>query len=117
MAKPAFRTAASTPKEHQVLAPRRHLRRAREQRIKPTLTVFGPPAAEPAQSDGPMPDPVRIAVLAMESLGRASMRASFTGTEVQVTVPDASTAAVFNAALVETVQRRPTDRLIRVVIG
>jgi len=25
------------------------------------------------------PDPVKIAVLAMESLGRASMRASFTG--------------------------------------
>jgi hypothetical protein len=117
MAKLAFRTTASTPKGRQVLTPRRHLRRGREQRIKPTLTLFNAAAAEPARSVGPMPDPVRIAVLAMEGLGRASMRASFTGTEVQVTVPDASTAAVFKAALVETVHRRPTDRLIRIVIG
>jgi hypothetical protein len=65
----------------------------------------------------PSLDPVRIAVLAMEGLGRASMRASFTGTEVEVTVPDARTAAVFEAALSETTHRRPTDRLIRIVIG
>jgi hypothetical protein len=53
----------------------------------------------------------------MESLGRASMRASFTGTEVQVAVPDARTAAIFEAAIAETAQRRSADRLIRIVIG
>ena len=71
----------------------------------------------PNRSAAQASDSVRIAVLAMEGLGRASMRASFTGTEVEVTVPDARTAAVFEAALTETAQRRPTDRLIRVVVG
>jgi hypothetical protein len=52
----------------------------------------------------------------MEGVGRASMRASFTGTEVQVAGPDAPTTAVFEAALIETAHRRPTDRLIRIVI-
>jgi hypothetical protein len=70
-----------------------------------------------APSVEPPPDPVGIAVLAMESLGRASMRASFSGTEVQVAVPDARTAAIFEAAIAETAQRRSTDRLIRIVIG
>jgi hypothetical protein len=62
------------------------------------------------------PDPVRIAVLAMESLGRASMRASFTGVEVEVAVPDDATAAIFRAALLETARNRPTDRFVRVVV-
>jgi len=69
------------------------------------------------RSVAPAADPVRIAVLAMEGIGRASMRASFTGTDVEVMVPDARTAAVFEAALTETAHRRPTDRLIRIVIG
>ena len=45
------------------------------------------------------------------------MRASFTGTEVRVAVPDAETAAIFEAALAETARSRSTDRLIRIVIG
>jgi hypothetical protein len=53
----------------------------------------------------------------MEGVGRALMRASFTGTEVQVAVPDALTAAVFEAALIGTAHRRRTDRLIRMVIS
>jgi hypothetical protein len=52
----------------------------------------------------------------MESLARASMRASFTGTEVRVTVPDAATAAIFEAAVAETARSRSTDQLIRIVI-
>jgi hypothetical protein len=63
------------------------------------------------------PDPVKIAVPAMESLGRASMRASFTGVEVKVAVPDDATAAIFRAALSETIRTRPTDRLVRVVVN
>jgi hypothetical protein len=60
--------------------------------------------------------PVRIAVLAMESLCTASMRASFSGTEVCVAVPDATTAAIFPAAIAETSRTRSTDRLIRIVV-
>jgi hypothetical protein len=77
---------------------------------RPTVVL----AAEPIQP-GP-PDPVKLAVLAMDSLGRASMRASFTGVEVKVAVPDDATAAIFRAALSETVRNRPTDRLVRVVV-
>lgn len=64
----------------------------------------------------PPPDPVRIAVLAMESLDRASMRAAFTGVEVKVAVPDAATAAIFRAALDETARNRSTDQLVRIVV-
>jgi hypothetical protein len=59
---------------------------------------------------------VRIAVLAMESLGRASMRAAFTGVEVKVGVPDDATAAIFRAALSETARIRSTDELVRAVV-
>src|SRR4051794_39995909 len=61
-------------------------------------------------------DPVRIAVLAMERLGRASLRASVTGAEVHVAAPDNAMAAVFRAALAETARIRSTDRLIRVIV-
>jgi hypothetical protein len=92
----------------------RRIRRGRERRsrrdLAPTL-----PLAEPMAP--PAPDPVRLAVLAMESLGRASLRASFTGTEVQVAVPDAETAAIFQAAIAETSRSRSTDRLIRIVVA
>ena len=60
---------------------------------------------------------MKIAVLAMDSVGRASMRASFTGIEVMVAVPDDATAAIFRAALSETAVNRPTDRLVRVVVN
>ncbi|MGE5269548.1 MAG: hypothetical protein ACM3JG_07740 [Thiohalocapsa sp.] len=61
-------------------------------------------------------DPVRIAVLAMEKLGSASLRASFTGTEVRVAAPNEAIAAIFRAALSETARNRSTDRLIRVFV-
>jgi hypothetical protein len=108
-------TLTSTSRKPGVAASRRRFRRSREKRFKQA-----PPLArsltEPLPSTVPAPDAVRIAVLAMESLGRASLRASFTGTEVRVTVPDAATAAIFEAAIAETMRSRSTDRLIRIVI-
>jgi hypothetical protein len=104
----AFKTALS-----KVAAASRKLRRNRETR--PRAGWFpgaaARPAAEPAQ-----PDPVKIAVLAMESLGRASMRAAFTGVAVEVAVPDDAIAAIFRAALSETARNRSTDQLVRVVV-
>ena len=101
-----------------VAAASRRLRRRREKRTR--LAWFPGPAPnvapDPMQIALAQPDPVRIAVLAMESLGRASMRASFTGVEVEVAVPDDATAAIFRAALSETVRTRPTDKLVRVVV-
>jgi hypothetical protein len=109
----ALKTALS-----KVAAARRRLRRRREKRARPAwftgrraITTPELITVAPAQ-----PDPVKIVVLAMESLGRASMRASFTGIEVEVAVPDDATAAIFRAALSETVRNRPTDRLVRVVV-
>jgi len=106
----AFKAALS-----KVAAASRRLRRRREKRARPAWppgpTMNAAPPLALAQ-----PDPVRIAVLAMESVGRASMRASFTGIEVEVEVPDDATAAIFRAALSQTIRTRPTDRLIRVVV-
>ncbi len=98
-----------------IAAVNRRVRRGREKRSKRELPPFGGAVAATIH-DSPETDPVRIAVLAMETLGRASMRASFTGTEVEVTAPDEAVAAIFRAALAETRQNRPTDRLIRVVV-
>jgi len=101
----AFKTALS-----KVAAAGKRIRRNRERR--PRTNWFTRPAAPPLAE----PDPVRIAVLAMESLGRASMRAAFTGVEVKVAVPDDATAAIFRAALSETARNRTTDQLVRVVV-
>ena len=117
MAKFSVRSAAPNLAAYGLASSSRRLRRGREKRGRP---VAGMPTAiplAPNHSAAPASDSVRIAVLAMEGLGRASMRASFTGTEVEVMVPDARTAAVFEAALIETANRRPTDRLIRIVVG
>jgi hypothetical protein len=114
--KSAFEAVASKPNTRRVAVPGRRLRRGREKRFKHAVTR-DPSLTAAAPSAHPSPDPVGIAVLAMESLGRASMRASFTGTEVQVAVPDSTTAAIFEAAIAETAQRRSTDRLIRIVIS
>jgi hypothetical protein len=97
----AFKVALS-----KVAAASRRFRRNREKRARTSWlpeALVTPKAAAPAQ-----PDPVRIAVLAMEGLGRASMRAAFTGVEVKVAVPDNATAAIFRAALGQTAQ--PLDR-------
>lgn len=98
----AFKEALS-----KVTAAGRRLRRNREKRAQTAWL----PGAAPAQ-----PDPVKIAVLAMESLGRPSMRAAFTGVEVKVAVPGAAIAAIFRAALCETACNRSTDQLSRGVV-
>lgn len=89
-------------------------RRRREKRSKPEMPPVAAAPLVARHSDGP--DPVQIAVLAIETLGPASMRASCTGIEVRVTAPDEATAAIFRAALAETSRNRATDRLIRIVL-
>lgn len=73
-----------------------------------------PRPAEPA----PAADPQEVArlVMAIDRLTAASFRASCYGRPVTVTVPDAATAALFEAALAQTKQRRMTDALIRVTV-
>ena len=92
----------------------RRMRRGREKRAKRELPIVHLVVAAPEPPAAP--DPVQIAVLTLEYLSSASMRASFTGKEVFVAAPDAETAAVFRAALAQTARTRATDRLIRVVI-
>jgi hypothetical protein len=106
----AFKAALS-----KVAAASRRLRRRREKRARPAW-LPGSSVSTVRPLTSAQPDPVRIAVLAMESLGRASMRASFTGIAVEVTVPDDATAAIFRAALSQTIRTRPIDRLVRVVV-
>jgi len=105
----AFKAALS-----KVAAASRRLRRGREKRVH---RLWMPEPAPVSTPDAPPPDPVKIAMLAMDSLGRASMRASFTGIEVKVAVPDDATARIFRTALAETTRTRPTDRLVRVIVG
>jgi len=112
----AFKTALS-----KVAAASRRLRGRREKRTRqgwfPTRQIVPADIMPIVPPQPAQPDPVKIAVLAMESIGRASMRASFTGIEVKVAVPDDATAAIFRAALSETAVNRPTDRLVRVVVN
>jgi hypothetical protein len=86
-----------------------HLRRRRPLnalRRMPLLHRFAPRhAIEP-------PDPVMLAIFAIDRVGPAAVRACASGVEA----PDEATAAVFRAALTETARRRGTDRLIRIVV-
>jgi len=63
-----------------------------------------------------IPDPVLLAVLAIDRVGPAAVRACASGVEVCVTAPDEATAGVLRAALAQTARRRGTDRLIRIVV-
>jgi hypothetical protein len=76
----------------------------------PLLTRLA--ADRPAET----PDPVSVAVFAIDRVGPAAVRACASGVEVRVAAADEATAAVIRAALAETARRRPTDRLIQVVI-
>ena len=62
------------------------------------------------------PDPVLLAVLAIDRVGPAAVRACASGVEVRVAAPDEATAAVLRAALAQTARRRGTDRLIQIVV-
>jgi len=108
-------TLVAKPAMSRIAMVSRRIRRGREKRLKHDFAAMQP-LAEPMAPATSAPDLVRIAVLAMEGLGRASLRASFTGKEVSVAVPDAATAAIFRAAVSETARTRSTDRLIRIVV-
>jgi hypothetical protein len=108
-------TIVAKPAMSRIAVVSRRIRRGREKRLKHDFPPMRP-VAEPMPPTESAPDLVRIAVMAMEGLGRASLRAAFTGKEVLVGVPDASTAAIFRAAISETARTRSTDRLIRIVI-
>ena len=62
------------------------------------------------------PDPVLLAVLAIDRVGPAAVRACASGVEVRVTAPDEATPRILRAALAQTGRRRGTDRLIRIVV-
>jgi hypothetical protein len=62
------------------------------------------------------PDPVSLAVFAIDRVGPAAVRACACGVEVRIAAPDEATAAVFRAALAQTARRRATDQLIRIVV-
>jgi hypothetical protein len=63
------------------------------------------------------PDPVSLAVFAIDRVGPAAVRACASGVEVRVAAPDEATAAVFRAALAQTARRRATDQLIRIFVN
>lgn len=62
------------------------------------------------------PDPVLLAIFAIDRVGPAAVRACACGLEVRVAAPDEATAAVLRAALAQTARRRATDQLIRIVV-
>ena len=62
------------------------------------------------------PEPVSLAVFAIDRVGPAAVRDCACGVEVRIAAPDEATAAVFRAALVQTARRRATDQLIRIVV-
>lgn len=78
----------------------------------PLFARFAP--REPAKALDPTS--VAVAVFAIDQVGPAAVRACASGVEVRIAAEDETTAAVIRAALAETSRRRPTDRLIRVVI-
>jgi hypothetical protein len=88
----------------------RHGRRANSPLT--SALVAGLAADAPAEA----PDPVSVAVFAIDQVGPAAVRACASGVEVRIAAADEATAAVIRAALAQTARRRPTDRLIRVVI-
>jgi hypothetical protein len=91
---------------------RRPQRRPRLARLRnmPLLHRFVPRPITAA------PDPVSLAIFAIDCVGPAAVRACASGVEVCVAAPDEATAEVFRAALAETARRRETDRLIRIVV-
>lgn len=101
----------------QLAAAGRRMGRRRGARAKRKSTLLRFLIPNQTVKDEVSPDPVKIAVLAIDRLAGASLRASFTGTEVSVVAPDEATASVLRAALVETARTRATDRLIRITVN
>src|SRR5689334_9479312 len=90
-------TKSSAPKRGLTASLVRAVMRARRvQRRKGTWRALlpgrRPVAHRPAAA--PAPDPVQLVVLAIERLAPATFRSSTLGQPVEITVPDAATAAV-----------------------
>lgn len=64
----------------------------------------------------PAVDPVALTMLAVNRLGPATLRTATHGKALTVAVPDARTAEIFRAALLEMQKTRQTDRLVDVVV-
>ena len=90
-----------------------HSRRQRRLRVARKMPLLHRFAARPAIET---PDPVSLAIFAIDRVGPAAVRASASGLEVRVAAPDEAIAAVLRAALAETAMRRGTDRLIRITV-
>ena len=73
--------------------------------------AFASPRAAPVDDDR-----AALVAFAIDRLSGASVRAAASGKPVSVSVPDAETAAVFEAALALTSKRRVTDRLLTIVV-
>ncbi|MBV9858634.1 MAG: hypothetical protein JO038_00800 [Alphaproteobacteria bacterium] len=108
MRRRAFQTALAP-----LIAAGRGRKRRREPRSKRRFTLRRL-LGRPAESSSTTPDPVRIAIIAINTVGRASVRAGWTGKTVEVAAADEQTAEILRAALAETAKSRPTDRLIQV---
>ena len=74
------------------------------------------PASAPLRPPPVDDDRAALVALAIDRLSGASVRAAASGKPVSVSVPDAETAAVFEAALALTSKRRVTDRLLTIVV-
>ena len=93
--------------------------KATKPRRKPHLWLV-PSAPNPRPVDiapAPQLDPVELTVLAVNRLGLATFRSATSGKVATVAVPDARTAEIFRAALVQMQKNRRTDRLIDVVVA
>ena len=104
---------------------------ARKDVFKATLTRFANERGSPRRTrfggwrkilmhrftSGPgTPDPVSLAIFAIDRVGPAAVRACASGVEVRVAAPDEATAVIFRAAQAQTARRRATDQLIRIVV-
>lgn len=91
---------------------------SRKPRRKPQLWLVSPvsePVVEAPQET--QIDPVELTVMAVNRLGLATFRTATSGKVSKVAVPDARTAAIFRAALLEMQKARQTDRLVDIVVS
>lgn len=90
---------------------------ATKPRRKPNLWLVPPPAIPlKAANEETRIDPVELTVMAVNRLGLATFRTATSGKGSTVSVPDAKTAEIFRAALLEMQKARRTDRLVDIVV-
>jgi hypothetical protein len=91
---------------------------ATKPRRKPNLWLVPPPSAPIlAALEETRIDPVELTVMAVNRLGLATFRTATSGKVSTVAVPDAKTAEIFRAALLEMQKARRTDRLVDIVVS